>query len=439
MLLGLFTLACLQSVRCATAQMAYERPPIDYLNAPVHDAIAQLQASLDSGEVLLAYDEDSGYLASLLAVLEIRRSSQVLVFSKTSFQQAKISPRRPRALYFNDHIYMGWVQQGDVIEISSIDPQQGAIFYTLSQKREDRPRFERQTHDCLICHGATNTGGIPGNFVRSVYPDRSGRPMLSAGSFRTDYTSPLAERWGGWYVSGTHGRQRHMGNVLVSRGSEPELLDVEAGANVTDLTQLGSFDVAPYVTPHSDIVALMVLEHQTAVQNALTAANYSARITIRDAEIMNEALERAVGYESDSTRRRFDSAAEKLVERLLVLGEQPLTSPIAGTTKYRQEFEQQGPFDSQGRSLRTFDLTTRLFKYPCSYLIYSEAFDALPEPVRSRALRRLWDVLSDPTAHDKYRHLTRDQCRTIQEILLETKPHLPDYWKLPGLPQQPEF
>ncbi len=258
-------------------QVDYELPPIDYLEAAVHDPVAQLTERLERGEVSLTFAGQAGYLASVLQALDVPVSSQILVFSKTSFQQAKISPRRPRALYFNDNVYVGWVQQGEVMEVSAIDPQQGAIFYTLEQQPAEQPRFARQTHNCLVCHGSSHTEGVPGSFVRSIYPDRRGHPVLSAGTFRTDYTSPLRERWGGWYVTGTHGKQRHMGNVVLKDGSDPSALDVESGANVVDLAD--RVDVSRYLTPYSDIVALMVLEHQATAHNRLTAANFSARIT----------------------------------------------------------------------------------------------------------------------------------------------------------------
>ncbi len=423
----LLLLACLVLPRVAGGQVDYERPPIDYLNAPVDDCAAQLQKKLDASEVALAFDSKSGYLPSLLAALKIPPSSQVLVFSKTSFQQTRISPRYPRALYFNDDTYVGWVQRGDVIEISSVDPQQGAVFYTLSQQPTERPQFQRQTHNCLVCHASSHTGGVPGHFVRSIYPDRTGQAVLSAGTFRTDFTSPLSERWGGWYVTGTHGRQRHMGNATVHDKNQPVQLDVEAGANVTDLKTL--LDVTPYLTPHSDIVALMVLEHQTTVHNVITAANYSARVTQRDARIMNEALARDPHHESDSTQRRYATAAEKVLDALLLVGEHRLTDCIAGTSAYSQEFQQRGPFDRQGRALRTLDLKTRLFQYPCSYLIYSAAFDALPAAVRDRVLHRLWLVLTSADTSDKFQHLSPDDRLAIREILGDTKPGLPDYWK----------
>jgi hypothetical protein len=416
----------------AHGQVDYERPPIDYLGSAVHDPVARLGERLERGEVSLPFASKSGYLASVLQVLDVPVSSQILVFSKTSFQQAKISPRRPRALYFNDHVYVGWVQQGDVLEVSAIDPQQGTIFYTLEQQPAEQPRFVRQTHNCLVCHGSSHTEGVPGSFVRSIFPDRLGHPVLSAGTFRTDYTSPLRERWGGWYVTGTHGQQRHMGNVVLKAGSDPSALDVEAGANVVDLSD--RVDVSPYLTPSSDIVALMVLEHQATAHNRLTAANFSARITARDARIMDEALDRADGSESDSTRRRLDAAAEKVLDVLLFVGEQTLTEPIQGTSSFAAEFQRRGPLDSHGRSLRQLDLQTRLFRYPCSYLIYSEACDALPAPLRDRLLRRLWEVLTGGDSSAKFQHLSAGDRQDILAILRETKPGLPEYWQPPPTP-----
>ncbi|MHB8969442.1 MAG: hypothetical protein ACYC3X_00950 [Pirellulaceae bacterium] len=419
-------------IRPAHGQVDYELPPIDYLHAAVHDPVAQLQSRLERGEVQLTFTDGTGYLASVLQALAVPVSSQTLVFSKTSFQQAKISPRRPRALYFNDHVYVGWVQQGDVMEFSAVDPQLGAIFYTLEQQPAAKPRFVRQTQNCLVCHGSSHTEGVPGNFVRSIFPDRLGQPVLSAGTFRTDYTSPLRERWGGWYVTGTHGNQRHMGNVVLKTGSDPSALDVEAGANVVELAD--RVDVTPYLAPHSDIVALMVLEHQVTVHNRLTAAHFSAQITARDAQIINEALGRDAGLESDSTRRRLAAAAEKVLDVLLFVDEQALTAPIRGTSSFATEFQQRGPVDAHGRSLRELDLQTRLFRYPCSYLIYSEAFDALPAPLRDRVFRRLWEVLTDADSAAKFRHLSSAARRDILAILRSTKPGLPDYWQAPAAP-----
>ena len=228
------------------------------------DAVARLQRKLDSGEVTLGFDADRGYLASLLKNLDIPVSSQLLVFSKSSAQMSGISPSRPRAIYFNDEVYVGWVQEG-ALELAAVDPASGPFFYTLTQEGTAKPTFERHTSSCVGCHDSSEDPArlIPRLLKLSVVPDREGRAIQSAALATID-RSPFKERWGGWYVTGTHGRQVHMGNQTFREpegdfGSIPEFIanvDLTPGANVTDLA--GRFDTKRYLTPHSDIVALMV-------------------------------------------------------------------------------------------------------------------------------------------------------------------------------------
>lgn len=421
----MFLLMPIAAMAANVRAQSFERPPINYGKGPWNDPVARLQQQIDKGNVSLAYDEKHGYLASVLEALDVPVSSQVLVFSKTSFQQRRIAPDRPRAVYFNDNVYVGWVQQGDVVELSAVDPQQGAIFYSLKQRPPSQGlKFTRHTHDCLQCHASTLTGGVPGHLVRSVYPDKEGYPILSAGSFITDPTSPLKERWGGWYVSGTHGRQRHMGNKVMDE--KQEKMDMTQGGNVTDLGDL--FSTKPYLTPHSDLVALMVLEHQTQMHNAITSANYEARMAIHDAKVINGMLGRPADHLSDSARRRIDRAAERLLKALLLVGEIELTAPVRGTSGFSAEFMERGPWDGQWRSLRQFDLDRRLFKYPCSYLIYSDAFDALPPPLLERVYARLHEILTGRDTSDTYAHLSAADRKAIFEILRDTKPELARAW-----------
>lgn len=408
-------------------QISFEEPPIDYLEATPDDAVTRLQNRLNQQQTELPFQSPRGYLESVLKELNVPVSSQVLVFSKTSFQLRRISPRTPRAIYFNDEVYVGWVQRGDVMEVSATDPQLGVNFYTLDQTATQRPAFHRQTYDCLQCHGSTLTQHVPGHVVRSVYAASNGHPILKAGTFLTDHTSPLKERWGGWYVTGTHGRQEHLGNQWVRESEAPDGVDRQLGSNVTDLTERFSTD--PYLSPHSDIVALMVLEHQIGMHNVLTRANFLTRLALRDEQVMNEMLDRPSDFRSESTTRRIHSAGELVVKYMFLCDEHPLTDPIQGTSSFAKDFRDRGPQDAKGRSLRDLDLQHRLFRYPCSYLVYSPSFDALPDPVREHIWRRIWDVLAGQDRSKDFSHLSDADRQAIREILRETKPSLPDYWQ----------
>ncbi|WP_145227919.1 hypothetical protein [Gimesia algae] len=413
-----------------SAQLSFEEAPINYNKAEPDNLISRFQKRLDSGEIKLAYQRKnrSGYLPAVLEALKIPVSSQTLVFSKTSLQVKHIDPQSPRALYFNDDLYVGIVQGGPVLELSASDPKLGTVFYTMSQSQTSHPTFVRKTFECTQCHASSMTQGVPGHIMRSVYPGPDGMPAFREGTYRSDHSSPFSERWGGWYVSGTHGDMRHMGNLIFRQGDSSRNLNREPGANTVDLEKW--FDTSAYLTPHSDIVSLMVLEHQVKMHNLITRAQIEGRITERDATVMNRMLEREATFQSDSTKRRYESAANRLVDYMLFVDELQLEGQVRGTSRFESEFPRTGPRDRRGRSLRDFDLKRRLFKYPCSYLIYSESFEALPQPVLDVVYRRLWEVLSGKDQSSEYAHLSAKDRRAILEILLETKRGLPQYWKL---------
>lgn len=400
---------------------------IQYETLPVDDAVARLEKRVAAGEVKLEFASGTGYLASVLKALNVSLESQVLVFSKTSFQAPRIAPRLPRALYFNDRVSVGWVRGGDVLEFAAVDPRQGVIFYTLDQDAAEKPRFQRRD-TCLQCHATGATLGVPGLVVRSVFPESSGMPLFQAGTFVTDHRSPLKERWGGWYVSGTHGAQVHMGNAVVPDKDRPDVLESKNSQNVTNLRW--HFDVGAYLTPHSDIVALMALEHQTRMTNLITRVGFEARMALHDNAAMNKALERPENEISESTTRRVNSAVEELVEYLLFTEETKLIEPVKGVSGFAETFGRGAPRDRHGRSLRDLDLNIRLLKYPCSYLIYSEAFDALPLIVRDRIYQRLGEILSGKDQNPKFANLSQQDRKAILEILLATKKGLPEQWHL---------
>lgn len=410
---------CLLASQTAMAQ-EFEQEPIRYSQSQPDNRVSQLIERVNAGKTKLAHEEHFGYLRSLLAALEVPLESQMLVFSKTSLQRHRIAPRTPRALYFNDDVYIGFCQQGDVLEISAVDPQLGAVFYTLDQDPLLAPSFRRQTDNCLICHGSSQTKEIPGHVVRSVFVDASGLPILSSGTYRVDQTTSLEKRWGGWYVTGTHGDQKHLGNLIARGRIDRDEVDNSAGLNQTCLQ--GRFDTSRYVSPHSDIVALMVLEHQADAHNYITRANFLTRQAMHYQQSLNRELHEPADRVWDSTKSRITSAGEPLLEYLLFSEEAKLAAPIRGTSGFAEQFSQRGPRNRQGRSLRDFDLETRLFKYPCSYLVYSPSFAALPHEVKDYVFRRMHEVLSGQDQSDKFHHLSAVDRAAIQEILEDTLP-----------------
>jgi hypothetical protein len=405
----------------------FERPPIEYSLATPENCVSQLQSRIDSGEAKLEFSNDLGYLTSVLAALKVPHESQMLVFSKTSLQRQRISPATPRAIYFNDDVYVGFCQSGNVLEISAADPQLGAVFYTLDQRPEENPRFTRQTDNCLICHSSSRTDGVPGHVARSLLVDRSGDPRFSSVSYSVNHTTPLERRWGGWYVTGTHGAQKHLGNLIVRGRDAPEAIENIAGRNVTTLAD--RFTVARYLTPHSDIVALMVLEHQILVHNRLARANYAVRQALFYETEFNRERGEPENTRLEITTRSIQLAGDELVEAMLLVEEAQLTATIRGTSDYAEIFAQAGPRDSQGRSLRELDLKRRLFRYPCSYLIYSQAFDQLPPEMSDYVWQRLWDVLVNEKDAQKFAHLTSEDRQAIVEIIRDTKRNAPAFWQ----------
>ncbi|MBI1369853.1 MAG: hypothetical protein GC162_14505 [Planctomycetes bacterium] len=409
----------------------YDFEPINYATSTPEDPVAQLQRDIDAGKIHLAYDPKRGYLPALLDALHISPTSQLLVFSKTSFQIRHISPATPRALYFNDDVYIGSVQHGDVIEISAVDPKLGGVFYTLDVHKSDRPAFVRQTDLCLQCHDSAMTQSVPGHMVRSVTTDNDGFPLLRAGTTVTTHRTPLSNRFGGWYITGTSGKQQHMGNVTLNRpddgnGDLPPL-DTTKGTNVTDLTN--RFDTSPYLTPSSDIVAMMVLEHQTHMHNLIARGSYQTRIALYHQRESNRIMSRPENEISPSTQNRIERQGDAILRYMLFIDEPVLENPIAGTTKFREQFEAAGPRDRKGRSLRELNLKHYMFEYPCSYLIYTPAYDAMPPELLDYVNRRLYEILTGRDTSADFTDISTAKRRAVLEILRDTKPTLPPYFQ----------
>lgn len=405
-----------------------EDPAIKYSTTAPSDPVAHLQQRIEKGEATLTRDDAHGYLTSLLEALKIPVSSQGLVFSRTSFQIDRIAPWSPRAVYFNDEVYVGFVNGGPVIEIASVDPKLGTVFYTIDQEAP-KPQFTRQLQTCLLCHDSSSvTGGVPGFVVRSVFPDRYGYTITAIGDTTTTDQTPIKDRWGGWYVTGTMGG-KHMGNLIspmVAHEAAGQVKTMLANAaaeptpTVTDLK--GRVNTKPFLSPHSDAVALLVLAHQTFVHNLITIANFGARKALYEEQAVALSTGRSADTHAEQTMMQVQRVGEPLVRGLFFSREAELAGPVKGTSSFAEEFVRHGPRDQQGRSLRDFDLQHRMFKYPLSYLIYSDGFEALPDVVKQYVYRRVNEVLTGQDDSPAFAHLTDADRKAILEILRDTRP-----------------
>jgi hypothetical protein len=387
---------------------ALDHPAIGYNTRAPEDPVAQLARKLQNGSVELSYDDDTGYLTALLRALDVPVDSQLAIFSKTSLQKYIISPRNPRAMYFNDSITVAW-PRGGFIEIAAQDPRQGVMFYLMPQQREVPATITRATRQCLVCHHSYDTLGVPGMLVRGVVTASGGQVMPFLGNYLVDDRSPLTERWAGWFVTGRSGQARHLGNQM-----PPLTRDVDATvtAAATDAPALPDA-LDGYPSAQSDIVAHLVFDHQARVINLLTRIGWEVRLA--------EAERRDVAALSRN-------AARELVDALLFVDEAPLPPGIKGASGFAERFAASGPADSSGRSLRQLALGPRLMRHPCSYMVYSAAFDALPPAALSATYQRMWEVLSGAERGARYTRMAAADRRAIVEILRETKKGLPAYF-----------
>jgi hypothetical protein len=389
-----------------------DHPAIRYSTADTADAVGTLNRKLQSGEVSLRYDPaQSGYLRSLLDALAVPVESQALVFSQTSFQAPHINFLNPRAVYFNDTVAVGWVRGGDIIEIAAQDPIQGVVFYALDQKQTASPALKRN-NECLACHLSWETLGVPGLMVESVHPLPD--ELSYVNGYNTVHASPLEQRWGGWFVTGNHGGVPHMGNIPVMPQDKGKSKLTNPRSTLDSVE--GLFDLTGYPTPYSDVVSQLVLAHQVRMTNMITRLGWEARL--------------AAAEPSEAANLRIRDAANDLVDYLLFVDEAPFVGPIQGSSGFAESFARQGPRDPDGRSLREFDLRTRLFKYPCSYMIYTPAFDALPASAREAVFSRMWEVLSGREKRAPYAaRLSAADRAAIVQILRATKKDLPSYFQ----------
>lgn len=393
-----------------------------YIHATPRDSVTRLQSDIDQGKVSLTFDARLGYLPALLSALHLSKTSQVVVFSKTSVQKELISPESPRCLYFNDTTYVGYLPGARAMEICTSEPYLGAVYYTLLQREVPKPRFFRTIDACLECHADKTMSHLPAHIMYSAYCSSDGSVLPGTVPTRITGATPLALQFGGWFVTGSGAHQTHLGNCFFTEHDGRVTVDDSKliPKGLQDLTAVT--DTAQLLTPFSDIVALLTFGHQQRLQNLISDATYQTNSAI--------ALERLYPHREKLDRSGHTETTEQIVKRvcepvvagLLYADEPPMNGEITGTSGFARYFSSLAPGDGHGRSLRMFDLKRRLFRYPCSYLIYSDSFDALPLPAKQFVYRRLWDVLNGRDHSGPYSKFTVEECRAVREILIETKP-----------------
>lgn len=421
LLFGLLAALVLTASHAQGIRYSAEYPTIGYAERPTHNAISRLQERINRGEARLEFREPRGYLDSVLNALGIDPRSQTLVYSKTSLQLDLISGATPRAIYFDDDTYVAWIPRTRILEIATMDGVLGPVFYTLSNTSPDELHIDRETSRCLTCHdtwGMTG-GGVPTFLFLSTLVDKEGESITGQPGASTSDRSPISTRWAGWYVTGEPTKQAHLGNILVEPDADTSRPESLSPGNVASVKPL--FDARTYLTDKSDIVALLVFEHQAYVGNLITRANYKSR-TLLDKNGLDASKTQTWSAIPEPVQKQLKAMLEPLVQALLFVGAAPIDAELRSSSGFDRWFEAKGPKDTSGRSLRDLDLHTRVFRYPLSYLIYSESFGGLPSFAKEYVYRRIGDVLSGREQSPGYGHISADERRTVREILVATKP-----------------
>ena len=385
-----------------------EHPSIQYAIRPTTDRVAALNRSLGESGLRFQRDPQTGFLRPVLDALGIPVESQLLIFSKTGVQRAYTSPRTPRALYFDESVAVGYVPNAPAIEIASHDPQQGVVFYTVDQNAET-PTFVRKT-SCLACHVSASTLEVPGWIARSNFVGDDGNVIGQLGNTDVDHRTPHPDRWGGWFVTSAgepapYSQRAHEGNITFS-----------ATGNTSNQIFVDWLDSAPqtrgYLSPDSDIVALLLFDHQAHAINLMTRLNWEARVAGAD----------AMSHGENGSLRNL---ANELADYLLFTGEMPPSVPLIPLKAFAARLEAKTPKDQKGRSFGQLDLANRLLRYPCSFMVYSAAFDGLPAAVKQAIYQRMIWVLSQSEPRKGLPRVSSEDRRAILEILRETKSDFP--------------
>ena len=408
LLLILPSLLCVAAALPEPDYREIDRPPHEYHARQPRDPFTRLKGDLEAGRIALDGRSEKSFVTSLLRVLEIPVTSQMLVFSTTSLQLRLITPANPRALYFNEDIYLGWVPGGRV-EVLSLDPELGAVFYIFDPPREGAPVRVERSERCMNCHAGDDTGRVPGIIVKSVVPGPAGGSLTAFRLGETGHGIPFDQRFGGWYVTGRNAISP-WGNI-VGRFAAGQL-------EKTTIAPGTLFDFARYPVATSDILPQLLHEHQAGFVNRVVEAGYRARTYLHADR----------GRLTASHAALLDEQARLVTRYLLFADEAPLTPGMEVDAAFQADFLKTRRAAPGGAALKDFDLQTRLFRHRCSYMIYTPVFAALPPELKQRIYTQLASALSTAKPSAEYAYLPAPEKQAIRTILKATLPDLPAQW-----------
>ena len=301
---------------------------IQYDTAPVHDRVAALQERLRSGKVKLEFRRAAR--VPRRGAQGARRAGLVAgagVFEDQLPGAADLAADGAGALLQRRRVGgLGAGRRRAGVRRGRI-PRQGVDLLHDGPGGGPKARIDRRD-ECLQCHARAARWACPGLVVRSVFVERSGMPLFQAGGFVTDHRSPLAQRWGGWYVTGTHGAQRHMGNVFAEDRDHPEQLDREKGANVTDLK--GRIDTGDVPEPAQRHRGADGAGAPDADDEPDHARRLRDRMALHEQQAINKALSQAEDQVSEARGGGSTTRSEALLKYMLFTDEAPLDAPVEG-------------------------------------------------------------------------------------------------------------
>ncbi|HEX2749278.1 MAG TPA: hypothetical protein VHM91_14820 [Verrucomicrobiales bacterium] len=406
---------CLPLLLCPLAVRAdpqrFEKAPHDYWKRPLSDPFTVWLGKVSKGEAQMPAGDEITVMRGLLKEFSVPVSSQMIVYSATS-RQAIISPYRPRALYFTDELYIGYVPGGR-IEVASIDPQAGPVFHIFDFPRSERAtvRADRSTR-CMECHAGFDNHEIPKLVIDSVIVNRQGGALETWRTEKSGHDVPLSERFGGWHLTGAASLGVNHGNTLGQMN--------QGKLTVLDNPPGRLFSLDRYPLPTSDILPQLMHDHQAGFINLLTEAIYKVR----------ELTTPEHGALTPADEKELDRHAADITAYMLFQKEAKLPpSGITGDPGFIRDFRENRKAIAGDHSLKEFDLKTRLMRYRCTYMIYTNYWANLPALVKDRCWQRLKVLLGPDGTSGTAPWLPSVERAAIRKILGGTLEESPKEWK----------